>query len=61
LRSPFFVHRKRGKTAVVSLTVAERTSGSVIGALNLSDPPLNDGVGYQFEKIKHQSARGCGE
>jgi hypothetical protein len=31
---PIFVHRKRGKAAVVSLTIAEGTLGSVIGGAN---------------------------
>ena len=49
LRSPFLSHAKRGKTAAVPLTVAER------------NPLLNGGLAInsdrQFKKIKHQSAQ----
>jgi hypothetical protein len=49
LRSPFCVHRKRSKTAAVSLTAVEQTLGSLIGGAN---PLFNGGVGHQFLEIK---------
>jgi hypothetical protein len=58
LRSQYCVHRKRSKTAAVSLTAVEQTLGSLIGGAN---PLFNGGVGHQFKRIKRQSAQGCGE
>jgi len=39
--------RKRSKTVVVSLTVAEGTLGSLIRDAN---PLFNGGIGHQFKK-----------
>src|SRR5215469_14683284 len=56
--SPFLSERKRDNAVTVPLTAQEQTLGSFDWDAN---PHLNDGIGLELKKIKHQAAQGRGE